>query len=116
MIPIVVSLTSKTNLLKVDINGHKRDIGLSSRRENCTVEMKTPPATFYLKKAVGLAPTGKPGSGSKEPGRTTVASVTMDQLREIAKLKLADLNTDDIDQGAKIIAGSARAMGIEVKG
>ena len=42
--------------------------------------------------------------------------MTMDQLREIAKMKMADLNTDDIDQGAKIIAGSARAMGIEVKG
>ena len=81
-----------------------------------TFEMKTPPATFFLKKAAGLSPTGKPGSGSKEPGRTSVATVTMDQLREIAKMKLADLNTDDIDQGAKIIAGSARAMGIEVKG
>ncbi|MBU2580273.1 MAG: 50S ribosomal protein L11 [Alphaproteobacteria bacterium] len=81
-----------------------------------TFQMKTPPATFFLKKAAGLKATGKPGSGSKEPGRNFVASVTMDQCREIAKMKLADLNTDDIEQGARTIAGSAKAMGIEVKG
>lgn len=81
-----------------------------------TFQMKTPPATFFLKKMAGLKATGKPGSGSKEPGRTVVATVTMDQCREIAKMKLADLNTDDIEQGARSIAGSAKAMGIEVKG
>lgn len=81
-----------------------------------TFEMKAPPATYFLKKAAGLKPTGKPGSGTKEPGRISVGTVTMDQVREIAKLKLKDLNTDDIDQAAKIIAGSARSMGIEVKG
>lgn len=80
-----------------------------------TFEMKTPPATYFLKKAAGLRPTGKPGSGSKEPGRSVVATVTWDQLREIAKLKLPDLNTDDVEQAARTIAGSARAMGIEVK-
>ncbi len=80
-----------------------------------TFEMKTPPATFYLKKAAGLKATGKPGSGSKEPGRSVAASVTWDQLREIAKMKMADLNTDDVEQAARTIAGSARSMGIEVK-
>ena len=81
-----------------------------------TFEMKTPPASFFIKKAAGLRPTGKPGSGSKEPGRAVAASVTMDQMREIAKMKLADLNTDDVEQAARTIAGSARSMGIEVKG
>ncbi len=81
-----------------------------------TFEMKTPPASFYIKKAAGLRPTGKPGSGSKEPGRAVAATVTMDQMREIAKMKLADLNTDDVEQAARTIAGSARSMGIEVKG
>ncbi|MEQ8694754.1 MAG: 50S ribosomal protein L11 [Gammaproteobacteria bacterium] len=80
-----------------------------------TFEMKTPPASFYIKKAAGLRTTGKPGTGSKEPGRAVAASVTMDQMREIAKMKLADLNTDDVEQAARTIAGSARSMGIEVK-
>ncbi|MCV0371816.1 MULTISPECIES: 50S ribosomal protein L11 [Filomicrobium] len=79
-----------------------------------TFIMKTPPATFFLKKAAGLKTTGKPGAGSKEPGRGTVGQVTMDQVREIAKTKLADLNTDDIEQAARSIAGSARSMGIRV--
>ncbi len=73
-------------------------------------EMRTPPASFFLKKAANLK------SGSKEPGRASAGTVTMDQVREIAKIKLADLNTDDIEQGARIIAGSARSMGIRVEG
>lgn len=80
-----------------------------------TFIMKTPPATFYLKKAAGLKTVGKPGSGSKEPGRSTAGKVTMDQIREIAKIKMADLNTDDVEQAARIIAGSARSMGLQVK-
>ena len=78
--------------------------------------MKSPPATFFLKKAAGLKTSGKPGSGTKEPGRLVVGSVTMDQVREIAKMKMKDLNTDDVEQAARTIAGSARSMGIEVKG
>jgi large subunit ribosomal protein L11 len=73
-----------------------------------TFEMRTPPASFFLKKAA------KAASGSKEPGRISAGTVTMDQVREIAKLKLKDLNTDDIEQGARIIAGSARSMGLQV--
>jgi large subunit ribosomal protein L11 len=79
-----------------------------------TFVMKSPPATFFIKKAAGLKTTGKPGAGSKEPGRATVGQVTMDQLREIAKMKLQDLNTDDVEQAARSIAGSARSMGIRV--
>lgn len=79
-----------------------------------TFEMKSPPATYFIKKAVKLATTGKPGSGSKEPGRSVVGEISMDQLREIAKLKMTDLNTDDVDQAARTMAGSARSMGIKV--
>jgi len=74
-----------------------------------TFETKSPPASYFLKKAANL----KKGGG--EPGRTVAGSVTMDQCREIARDKLADLNTDDIEQAAKIIAGSARSMGLEVR-
>ena len=81
-----------------------------------TFEMKTPPATFFIKKAAGLKTTGKPGAGSKEPGKIEVAQVTMAQVRDIAKLKMKDLNTDDVEAAAKIIAGSAKSMGIKVVG
>jgi large subunit ribosomal protein L11 len=74
-----------------------------------TYEMKTPPASYYLKKAAKLE------SGSKAPGRDLAGSVTMAQVREIAKAKMKDLNANDIEAAAKLIAGSARSMGIEVK-
>ena len=73
-----------------------------------TFEMKTPPASFFLKKAAGVT------SGSKATGRDVAGSVTMDQVREIAKTKMKDLNTDDLEQAARTIAGSARSMGITV--
>jgi large subunit ribosomal protein L11 len=73
-----------------------------------TFEMKTPPASHFLKKAAGVE------SGSKETGRTVAGSVTMTQVRDIAKIKMKDLNTDDMDAAAKIIAGSARSMGLRV--
>jgi len=72
-------------------------------------EMKTPPASYFLKKAAKLE------SGSKAPGRDVAGSVTMAQVREIAKTKMKDLNANDIEGAAKLIAGSARSMGIEVK-
>ncbi len=77
-------------------------------------EMRTPPATFLIKKAAGMKPTGKPGSGSKAPGRDVAGTISMAQLRDIAKLKIKDMNTDDIEQAAKTIAGSARSMGLTV--
>jgi large subunit ribosomal protein L11 len=73
-----------------------------------TFVMKTPPASFFLKKAAKI------NSGSKEPGRSTAGSVSMAQVREIAQAKLVDLNTDDVEQAARIIAGSARSMGLQV--
>ncbi|MDQ8697598.1 50S ribosomal protein L11 [Hyphomicrobium sp. LHD-15] len=79
-----------------------------------TFEMRTPPATFLIKKAAGMKPTGKPGSGSKNPGRDVAGSITIAQLREIAKVKIKDMNTDNLDQATKTIAGSARSMGLKV--
>ena len=73
-------------------------------------KLKTPPAAKLLLKAAGVA------KGSGEPHKTKVASVTMDQVREIAKTKAEDLNANDIEQAAKIIAGTARSMGITVQG
>ena len=73
-----------------------------------TFETKTPPASFFLRKAAKLP------KGSTAPGRETVGSVTMAQVREIAETKMEDLNANDIDAAAKIIAGSARSMGLTV--
>ncbi len=76
-----------------------------------TYIMKTPPASYFLMKAAKL----KKGSG--EVGRSApVGKVTKDQVREIAEAKIKDLNANDVDQAMKIIAGSARSMGIEVEG
>ena len=69
---------------------------------------KTPPAARLLLKAAGVE------KGSGEPHVNKVASVTWDQVREIANVKMEDLNANDIDQAAKIIAGTARSMGITV--
>jgi large subunit ribosomal protein L11 len=79
-----------------------------------TFEMRNPPATFLIKKAAGLKPTGKGGSGSKQPGIVVAGEVTVSQLRDIAKLKLKDMNTSDIDAAARTLAGSARSMGLKV--
>ena len=76
--------------------------------KSLTFAMKTPPASYYLKKAAKI------NSGSTEPGRTSAGKVTMAQVREIAEAKMQDLNAHDVDQAAKIIAGSARSMGLEV--
>ena len=70
---------------------------------------KTPPASYFLKKASKL------DKASSEPGREIVAKVTMKQVREIAEKKVVDLNTKDIDAACRMIAGSARSMGIEVQ-
>ena len=72
--------------------------------------LKTPPAARLLLKAAGV------DKGSGEPHIKKVASVTMEQVRQIAQTKLADLNATDLDQAAKIIAGTARSMGITVSG
>jgi len=73
-----------------------------------TFVTKTPPAARLLLKAAGVE------KGSGEPHKTKVATVTRDQVREIAAQKLDDLNAHDVDQAEKIIAGTARSMGINV--
>ncbi len=69
---------------------------------------KTPPAAVLIKEAAGI------DKGSGEPNRTKVAKLTQDQVRAIAEAKMQDLNANDVDQAAKIIAGTARSMGVEV--
>ncbi|MDO5648825.1 50S ribosomal protein L11 [Paracoccus sp. (in: a-proteobacteria)] len=83
-----------------------------------TFETKTPPASFLLKKAAGLKPVGKRNraKGSEKPGRAVAGTVTVKQVREIAEAKMKDLSANDVDQAMKIIVGSARSIGIEVKG
>jgi large subunit ribosomal protein L11 len=73
-----------------------------------TFVTKSPPAAVLIKQALSIE------KGSAEPNRTKVAKISQEQLREIAQKKLKDLNANDIDQAAKIIAGTARSMGVEV--
>jgi large subunit ribosomal protein L11 len=75
-----------------------------------TFVIKTPPASYMIKKAAKLK------SAAKLPGRETVGSVSLKQVREIAESKMVDLNANDVEGAMKIIIGSARSMGIEVKG
>jgi large subunit ribosomal protein L11 len=75
---------------------------------------KTPPASVLIKKKLGLHLNKKPASGSREPGKVKIGKITMAQCKEIAAQKLEDLNCYDADQGALIIAGTARSMGVDV--
>ena len=75
-----------------------------------TFKMKTPPASFLIKKAVGLK------SGSKAPGKESAGTISRDQVREIAEMKMKDLNANDIEQAMLQIEGSARSMGLKVEG
>ncbi len=75
-----------------------------------TFETKTPPASYFLKKAAKLQ------KGGQAPGRDVAGTVTTAQLREIAEAKMKDLNANDLDAATKIIEGSARAMGLKVEG
>ena len=83
-----------------------------------TMEIKTSPASYFLKKAAGLKPVGKRNraKASAKPGRDVVGTITTAQLREIAEAKMKDLSANDIEAAMQIILGSARTMGIEVKG
>ncbi len=75
-----------------------------------TFEIKTPPASYFLKKAAGI------DAGSKTAGRDFKGSVTMAQVCEIAKAKMKDLNANDVEAAARMIVGSARSMGLKVEG
>ena len=73
-----------------------------------TFEMRTPPVSYFIKKAAKLE------SGSKAPGRDKAGSITKAQVKEIAEKKMADLNSDTVEAAMRMIEGSARSMGIEV--
>ena len=75
-----------------------------------TFELKTPPAAVLLKRAAKIA------KGSGEPNREKVGTVTKKQVREIAEMKAPDLNANDVEMAMRIVAGTARSMGIEVEG
>ena len=83
-----------------------------------SLEFKTAPAAYLLKQAAGLPPVGKRNraKGSVKPGHTVVGSVSVAQVRKIAETKMKDLSANSIDAAMKIILGSARSCGIEVKG
>jgi large subunit ribosomal protein L11 len=71
---------------------------------------KTPPASILLKRAAGIA------KASGEPNKTKIGTVTMDQVKEIAKTKMPDLNANDLDAAVQMVLGTARSMGVEVMG
>jgi large subunit ribosomal protein L11 len=71
---------------------------------------KTPPAAVLIRQAIGV------DKGSGEPNREKVGTITMDQIRQIAETKLVDLNAHDVEQASKIIMGTARSMGVDVRG
>lgn len=71
--------------------------------------LKTPPVSFLIKKAIGLE------SGSAVPNRTKVGKLSREKLREIAEIKMPDLNASDIEAAMRMVAGSARSMGVEVE-
>ena len=75
-----------------------------------TFEMKQPPMSYFIKKALNLK------SGAKEPGRESAGKLSRDQVRDIAEKKMPDLNAGDIEAAMRIVEGSARSMGIQVEG
>ena len=75
-----------------------------------TFEMRTPPVSHFIKKAAKLE------SGSKTPGREVAGSISKSQVKEIAEQKMKDLNCDTVEAAMRMVEGSARSMGIEVKG
>jgi large subunit ribosomal protein L11 len=75
---------------------------------------KTPPAPILIKKAAGLSTQKKPGSGSKEPNKIKVGTITMAQITAIAKEKIRDMNTTDLAAASRSIAGTAKSLGVDV--
>lgn len=83
-----------------------------------SLELKTPPASYFLKKAAGLKPVGKRNrpKASTRPGKEVAGTVTLAQVREIATAKMKDLNAVSVEAAMQTILGSAKSMGIEVRG
>jgi large subunit ribosomal protein L11 len=76
--------------------------------------MKSPPASVLIKKALGLPSGKKPGSGSKEPNKVKVGTITAAQISAIAKEKIKDMNTTDLAAASRSIAGTAKSLGVDV--
>ena len=79
-----------------------------------TFIVKTPPVSVLIKKAAGLPTAKKPGSGSKEPNKTKVAKLALAQVTEIAKQKIGDMNTTDLEAAIRTVKGTAKSMGVDV--
>jgi len=107
----IMEFTKAFNAQTADQNGRITPVEITVYEDRSfTFITKTPPAAVLIKEAAGI------DSGSAEPNRTKVATITGDQLREIATTKMPDLNANDVEQASRIIAGTARSMGVEVKG
>jgi large subunit ribosomal protein L11 len=76
--------------------------------------MKSPPASVLIKKALGLPSGKKPGSGSKEPNKIKVGTISAAQIRAIAQEKIKDMNTTDLEAASRSIAGTAKSLGVDV--
>ncbi len=105
----IMEFTKSFNAQTADQNGRIIPVEITVYEDRSfTFITKTPPAAVLIKEAVGIE------KGSGEPNRDKVATITQEQLRQIAEAKMPDLNANDIDQAARIIAGTARSMGVEV--
>ncbi len=105
----IMEFTKAFNAQTADQNGRITPVEITVYEDRTfTFITKTPPAAVLIKEAAGL------DKGSGEPNRTKVAKLTHDQIRQIAETKMPDLNANDLDQASKIIAGTARSMGVEV--
>jgi len=106
----IMEFCNAFNAATKDKAGYKIPVVITVYKDRSfTFITKTPPATDLLKKAAGIA------VGSAEPNREKVGKVSWEQVLEIARTKLADLNTDSEQEAARIIAGTARSMGIEIE-
>jgi large subunit ribosomal protein L11 len=105
----IMEFTKAFNAQTADENGRIVPVEITVYEDRSfTFITKTPPAAVLIKEAAGIE------SGSAEPNRTKVARISDQQVREIAATKMPDLNANDLDQAARIIAGTARSMGVEV--
>ena len=106
----IVEFTKAFNAQTAHENGRIIPVEITVYEDRSfTFITKTPPAAVLIKQAIGLA------KGSGEPNRNKVGTITKAQLRQIAEQKMPDLNANDIDAAAKIIEGTARSMGVEVR-
>ena len=109
---VIRSVTPGQQIVKIVHDALVETLG----KENSALNLGSPPAPILIKKAAGLATQKKPGSGSKEPNKVKVGKISQKQLRDIATMKMPDLNTTDVEAAMRTIAGTARSMGIEVEG